>query len=198
MFLTRLKSTSTGASSSTLPWTSLTSPLFLLSEVPCDLASKDEATLCGKTKNNKKQANEWMNEWFNECNLKYLYLIHKSFILYYFCLRMRSHGTRKVQQRAIGFETPVQYSPLVQDVKSTTRVVRVVKLCDWFKWWMWRSEGAKLSRLLPSNNVTSVCQKQIMSLLRDVVGGMGEGGGGTATRLRRRSPRHRCYRQRLH
>ena len=51
MFLTRLKSTSTGASSSSLPWTSLTAPPFLLSEVPCDLASKDEAPLCGKTKN---------------------------------------------------------------------------------------------------------------------------------------------------
>ena len=74
----------------------------------------------------KKQA-------MNECNLEYLYLINKLYLITFvfsiflneletWNLKLRSHGTPKVLQRAIGFEanTPVQYSPLVQVVKSKT------------------------------------------------------------------------------
>ena len=87
----------------------------------------------------KKQA-------MNECNLEYLYLINKLYLITFvfsiflneletWNLKLRSHGTPKVLQRAIGFEanTPVQYSPLVQVVKSKTLVVRFFKVCDWFK-----------------------------------------------------------------
>ena len=77
------------------------------------------------------------------CSNKFSYMLStwvKTFYfevkcIFYFmsCFRLRVEAFLVVSET----HSHVQYSPLVQVVKSKIQVVRFVKLCDWFKWWMW-------------------------------------------------------------